>query len=335
MPKLHIKEYSRQLAGKKVLIACREGILRDHFNDIVNDIKFLTRYHIATTLFHNMPHRFANQKHFRALASRLMNTQIVRIPPDVDFYSRVLEHPASELIDKLIFLERKYLIDLNGHKINTLTTQKAIETINHFSELIANANLKGVIEKICREIDAGKFERVHILPAGKHTIKHELFSIEGSGTMIANNFTEEFAPVVTDDEVDIIFCILDVYKRYGFLKPRSKQYIREHRKRFYMARIDGIIVGCIEKKVIDPQTVELGAVAISTKFRNQRVGVFIVNAFIGEMLRQGYHRFISLTNNPRLESLYKMLGFERKSPPEYHRRRMQSPYVKMFVKDIL
>jgi N-acetylglutamate synthase-like GNAT family acetyltransferase len=281
-----------------------------------------------------MSHRFANQKHFRTLDSRLKDSRILRVPCDVDFYRHVLEHPDSETIDKLIFLERKYLIDHRGYRINTLTTRKTRETINSFGDLIANANFKDAIVKICRKIDEGKFERVHILPAGKHTIKHELFSVEGSGTMIANNFSESFAPVTTEAEVDIIFCILDIYKRHGFLKPRSRQYVGEHRRNFYLVRIDGIIVGCAEKKIIDARTVELGALAISTRFRNQRVGVFTVKAFINEMIPEGFDRFISLTNNPRLEALYRMLGFEKKSLPEYHERQKQSPDVQMFFKDV-
>jgi N-acetylglutamate synthase-like GNAT family acetyltransferase len=335
MPKLHITEYSRQLARKTVCIACREGILRDHFNDIISDIKFLNRYHIPTILFHNMSHRFANQKHFRTLNFRLKDSRIFRVPSDVDFYRYVLEYPYSKRINKLIFLERKYLIDHRGQKINTLTTHKTRETINSFGDLIANANFKDAIVQICRKIDEGTFERVHILPAGKHTIKHELFSLEGSGTMIANNFSESFAPVMTKAEVDIISCILDIYKRYGFLKPRSRQYIEEHRKNFYLVRIDGIVVGCVEKKIIDVRTVEIGALAISTKFRNQRVGVFTVKAFINEMVSKGYNRFISLTNNPRLEALYRMLGFQKKSLPEYQDRQKQSPDVQMFFKEVV
>ena len=332
MPRLHITDYSRELAGKTVFIACREGILRDHFKEIVADIKFLNRHGIVTTFFHNMSHRFANRKHFRELAKRLADTRIVRVPPEVDFYTHVLEYPDH--VFKLIFLERKYLIDQKGRKINSLTTQSARDSMSAFGDLIANVNFKIIMEQVCRKIDDGKIERVHILPAGKHTIKHELFTIEGTGTLIANNFTEEFAPVVSDEELEIVFGILDRYKREGFLKPRSKKYIQEHRNNFYITRIDGIIVGCAEKKEIDPQTVELGALAISTRFRNQRVGVFIVNAFIAEMIQKGYRRFISLTNNPRLQTLYYKLGFVQQSPPEYHARQEQSPRVKMFFKEL-
>ena len=61
MPKLYLKEYGRALAGRKVFIACREGILRDHFQDIITDIKFLVRHAARTSLLHNMPNRFANR----------------------------------------------------------------------------------------------------------------------------------------------------------------------------------------------------------------------------------------------------------------------------------
>ena len=71
MSKLHLEAYTRVLAGKEVVVACREGILRDHFEHIVTDLKFLTRQGVLTTLVHNMPNRFANQQHFQRLADRL------------------------------------------------------------------------------------------------------------------------------------------------------------------------------------------------------------------------------------------------------------------------
>lgn len=331
MPKLYIEEYHRALIGKSVFIACREGILRDYFTDIVADIKFLNRKGVITALFHNMSNRFANQKHFRHLESRLAGTRITRVPPEADFYSRVLD--CEEPVAKLIFLERKYLIDPEGQRINALTTRSARDSFHDFADLIANANFRGVVERICQKIEDGHYERVHILPAGKNTIKHELFTIEGSGTLIANNFIEVFKKLESDEEARLVCGILGSYRREGFLKRRSSSYILENRDNFFVTKIDGIIVGCVEKKAIDSQTVELGALAISTKFRNQRVGVFTVNAFIEAMVAQGYFRFISLTNNPKLQSLYRALGFVPKSPPQYKERQKQSPYVKMFIKE--
>ena len=188
MPKLYVEEYTKSLSGKHVFIACREGILRDHFSDIIADIKFLNRQGVVTTLFHNISNRFSNQKHFREIASRLPETRVVKVLPEVNFYNHVLEY--QDPVFKIIFLERKYLVDQKGLKINAITTQRIRQSIGGYGDLIGNINFKSILEMICQKIDHGSIDRVHILPAGRHTIKHELFSIEGSGTLIANNYEE-------------------------------------------------------------------------------------------------------------------------------------------------
>lgn len=330
MPRLYVEEYTKALSGKSVFIACREGILRDYFIEIIADIKFLNRQGMVTTLFHNMPNRFSNQKHFKNLAARLPATHIVKVFPEVDFYNFVLDY--EKRVFKIIFLERKYLVDNNGNKINSITTQRVRRDLGGYGDLIGNINFKSILDRICSKIDDGLYDRVHILPAGKNTIKHELFTIEGSGTLIANNYTETFSPVRNLKDSQIVAGILNLYKHEQYLKHRDMAYINKNINNFFATKIDDIVVGCVEKKEIDPQTVELGALAVSTKFQNQRVGLFTVNAFIETMSREGYRRFISLTNNPRLERLYELLGFERRSLRRYEARRKESPGVNMFFK---
>jgi len=332
MAQLYLEEYSKHLVGRRVCIACREGILRDTLSDIVVDIKLLGRYGVKTTLFHNLPNRSSNQKLFKQLEKKLPSTKIVRVPHSRDFYEGVLEHGDTSF--KLIFLERKCLNDPSGHKINSLTTGRARESMAEFGNLIGNVNFRDALNQICEKIDSGHCERVHILPAGKNSIKYELFTVEGSGTMIANNFTEEFRQVVSDDDVAIVNRILAMYKRAGFLKPRSKDYVSMNRERFFVTAIDGIIVGCVEQKVIDSTTVELGALAISTRFRNQRIGVYTVTAFMEKMKQMGYSNFISLTLNPRLQNLFGQLEFTCGTKEEYRERQSQSPDVTMFFKPL-
>ena len=329
MPRLYIAEYHRAFTGNHICIACREGILRDNLQHIVADIKFLVRHGIRTTFYHNMANRFANQKHFRLLADRLPETTIKRVAPEVDFYSYVLDREQS--VYKLIFLERKYLCDQKGQRINTLTTR---DTIQKNNEIVANINLMGALNQISNRISEGAYDRVHILPARKNSIKHELFTVEGTGTLIANNFEEKYLPAVTDQDVEMIAGILDLYSKKGFLKPRDKHYLFEHREHFRLTIIDGIAVGCLERIEIDSRTVELGALAISTRFRNQRIGVFTVNAFEDEVKQTGFSRIISLTNNPRLHSLYTQLGFKQGDLPEYSARQASSPEVALYYKEI-
>lgn len=330
MVQLYLNEYVGNFAGRRVCIGCREGILRDHYREIVADIKFLTRNNIATTLFHNLPNRFANQKILSDLRKRLPSTRLIRVPADVSFYRTVLLHP--DVVYKLIFLERRYLVDKKGNKINAITTSRVRASHKDFSGLIGNVNFRDILNQVCEQIEKGHCERIHILPAGKNTIKHELFTVEGTGTMVANNFTENFRRIHSDKEVVIVHRILSMYKRSGFLVPRSKQYVAENRHRFFVTEIDDIVVGCVEQKLIDKRTVELGALAISTRFRNQRVGVYTVNSFMKMMADSGFNRFISLTSNPRLQMLFSRLGFVEGSCDEYRLRQEKSPGVTMFFK---
>ena len=52
------------------------------------------------------------------------------------------------------------------------------------------------------------------------------------------------------------------------------------------------------------------------------------------MQAQGYSRFISLTRNPRLQDLFRQLGFVEASPPEYAARQSESPGVTLFLKAV-
>ena len=336
MPQFYLEEYGHALAGRQVFIACREAILRDHYKSVIADIKFLHRFGAKTTLFHNLPHRHASQKLLRLLESRLPQTRFLRLAASGlagggDFYEEALSYP--EPIYKLIFLERRPLVDEQGQKINSITTAKARRAEIDFGDIAANVNLKSILKKICLKIEEGGCERVHFLPAGKDAIKLELFTVEGSGTLIANNFQEEFRQVKTDVEVAIVHRILTAYKRMGFLRPRTKDYVSKNRHQFYVTAIDGIVVGCVEGKPIDERTMELGALAISERFRNQRIGVFTVTSFIKMMRERGIDRFISLSNNPQLETLYLTLEFAKKTLPEYEWRQAQSPNVMMFFKE--
>lgn len=332
MPRLYIEEYTRALVGKTVCTACRGAVLRDHFDAVVTDIKFLNRQGIQTVLYHNLPNRVSNQKTFTLLVQRLPETRIVRLAPEIDFYAHVLDQEQD--VHKLIFMERKPLVDQNGNKINTITTQGVRRTINTWGDLIANVNFKGVLERICTLIDGGYYDRVHILPTGKNAIKNELFGIEGHGTLIANNFVEQFQPMAADEDVSLINGILKLYQHEGYLKPRTEAYLRQHHANFFVTLIDDIVVGCVEQKPIDTKTVEIAALAISARFRNQRVGLFTLKAFMAAMKKNGFAHLISLTNNPSLIKLYQTLGFEPCNRPEYQARQAASPDVDMFYKSV-
>ncbi|ETR72519.1 MAG: hypothetical protein OMM_07461 [Candidatus Magnetoglobus multicellularis str. Araruama] len=102
-----------------------------------------------------------------------------------------------------------------------------------------------------------------------------------------------------------------------------------------MAKIDDIIVGCAEQIPIDHNTVELGSLAVSIRFRKQQIGQFIIQAFQQEMTIRGVSTIISLTQNPLLQKIFVNMGFLPKSPAQYAKRQKQSPKSRMFIKRII
>ncbi len=336
MPKLYIDEYKKTLAETRIVVACREGILRENISHLLGDIKFLDRQGIRTTLLHNLPNRFANRKYFTLFQDKLPNTRIERIPVETgeDFYQYALNTPLEA--SKILFVERKYLTDDKGRKLNSLTTSNALRLIREkkiiaYGDLVANANFKTIIEKICAKIENRIVDRIHIVPAKKNCLKHELFSLEGVGTLIANNFTESLERVGTDEEVRIVQDILRPYIQRGLIKPRSREHVSAMRENFYMAKIDGIPVGCVEKIVLDPVSAELGALAVAIRYRNQQVGYFLIQSFVEIVKKEGFRRVVSLTRNEKLKEIYLSVGFEEKVPEDLSSRKARSPGVPMFV----
>jgi N-acetylglutamate synthase-like GNAT family acetyltransferase len=336
MPKLYIEEYKNVLGGSRILIACREAILRENIKNVLSDIRFMDRLGIQTILLHNLANRFSNRKYFSYLQQKLPNTQICRIPVEAgeDFYDYALNFKSH--IDKIVFVERKYLTDHKGRKLNALTTKNALRLIREkkivaYGDLIANTNFKAIIEKICTKIEDKQIDRIHIVPARKHCLKHELFSLEGTGTLIANNFIETLESIDSDNQVRIVEDILKPYISKGLIKPRGREHIWESRKNFYLAKIDGIPVGCVEKINLSGNTVELGALAVATRYRNHQVGLFLIRSFVDIVAKEGYRRVISLTKNPKLKNIYLAVGFTEKTPEDLIGRQSKSPSVPMFV----
>ena len=52
----------------------------------------------------------------------------------------------------------------------------------------------------------------------KSEYKNELFSIEGSGTLIANNINQTFEHVNTKNNIQMIASILKRYRSLGYMK---------------------------------------------------------------------------------------------------------------------
>ncbi len=129
---------------------------------------------------------------------------------------------------------------------------------------------------------------------------NELFSIDGVGTIIEDDFSKPTIYPATEEEVDIIFGIFEIHKKEKYLKPRSKEYIREHLSSFYVAHIDKIPVGCVEIKEINPMTYELAGLAIIKTFLSFKIGATMIG-YVEEKAALDGKKLVCITPNPNLQ----------------------------------
>jgi len=331
--KLHTDYYSQVHKWKTMAFAVREWLLREYYSDITEDLKFLIKKWIHVVLYHNLPKNTWNDKFLQEkVSSKIPWAHIERVGTNIDFYEYIVS--VKQDIDKLIILERQYLIWEKGDKINTISTNKLqTELAENNAEWlwIANVNIRRALLKICQAVENSHIHRVHILPWGrKNAIKHELFSLEWVWTLIWNDFWNPEIRNAWEQDEHIIKWILESHKKNKFLKPRSKEYISRHISQFKIAYIDGIPVGCMEIIQEDEKTIELWALTVIHSFLSLKIWVALIQ-YIQSYARKYGFGIISLTNNEKLQGIYVKFWFEKyNDSPWFEERKKRSPWVSLF-----
>lgn len=330
--KLYIEHYSKIYKGKKMAFAVREWVLRDCHDIIMNDLRFIHRKWISIKLFHNIWRNRWNTKFLKEnITNKLPSIELERSDKSEGLYAHILS--TKQDVDKLIILERQYLTWNNGKRINTVSTDKLESAIakNDMHNLwISNINFMWDLLKICKSIERWNISRVHVLPAGKkNAIKHELFSLEWAGTLIWNNFWNPDIEKWEESDENIILWILNLDKS-PYLKARTKEYIKSNINNFRIAKIDGIPVGCVEITEINEKTIELWALVVIKSFLSLRIWMSLIRHVESYANRKRVD-IISLTNNDKLQNIYRRIGFKEELTWKYQSREEKSPGVQIFL----
>ncbi len=332
--KIH-KYYEKIHYWKTIAFVAKEWILRDNIDFIVKDLKYLTKIWINIILYHNIQNNKWNNKFLKENITDKVSLKLVRISSNKDFYSQILDTKLK--IDKLIFLEKQYLLSKDKKKINTIRVSDIIEKswnkdIKPTDLDIANINFLNHILKIFNSIISWNINRVHILPWWeKNAIKNELLSIEWVWTLIWYSFWKPDIKKAFKWSENIIFWILTNHKNNNFIKPRSLSYIKDNIENFYIAYIDGIAVWCVEKIDINNYTIELWALAVIENFLDFKIWKSLI-WMIENIAEKDKKVLISLTNNPKLKCIYKKRWFKKDNNWLFKERSEKSPWVELYYK---
>ena len=173
--------------------------------------------------------------------------------------------------DKLIFLlENPGVTDSDGHLISNLLLREVdtlLEAADTLPEELAQSLRAGAAA--CRS----GIKRVHLI--GRHdsgALLRELFTRDGSGTLISGEPYEDLRPATIEDVTGILELLRPLEEK-GVLVRRSRERLETEIDRFYLTERDGMVVACAALYCYpDAGMGELACVAVHPDYRQHKRG---------------------------------------------------------------
>lgn len=223
--------------------------------------------------------------------------QILRLNSD----SVATEVAIAMKATKIIFVTSAFLTDAEGNRVRQLSMEEAKE-IGHANGLGSfNAPpLPSKLKHAARACSEG-VSRVHLVDGFKRdALLAELFSNEGTGTMIYADAYQEIRPANLSDVPSIVAMIRPSVNDED-LMPRSEEDVARSVGDFYVIEIDGNIVGCVAlHSYPQSQTIELACLYIKKNHENQGHGRKLVEYAIRKATSVGARKLIALTTGASL-----------------------------------
>ena len=215
-----------------------------------------------------------------AIFARLAAGEIVLVPPlgystTGEVFNLSADKLASSLAihlraDKLIYLmEADGLVDSNGRLIRQLLQDEARILLADTDETIPIHSYLDAAVNAC----AGGVQRAHLIDRKiDGAILQELFTRDGSGTMISNSPYDVVRPAGIDD-INGILELLEPLERQGVLVERSREKLELEIDHFTVMERDGVIIACAALYPYPAeQTAEFACLAVHADYNNEGRG---------------------------------------------------------------
>ncbi len=232
--------------------------------------------------------------------------------------------------DKLIFLgaaadvndDGRLLYEMIPNEVDRFLQQRDLnEEINYFLYCAASACRQGV-------------HRTHIISYAKDgALLEELFTRDGSGTLISHDPYEEIRRANIDDVVGLAE-LLAPLEEQGILVSRSQERLEQEIDNYSVIERDGMVLGCAALYPLDAHSAEVACVAVHPEYRNGSRGADLL-AFLEQQARShGLNKLFVLTTRTAhwfveqgfLEADASVLPAERRE--QYHNGRNSKVFQK-------
>ncbi|MGP4845150.1 amino-acid N-acetyltransferase [Marinobacter sp. 1Y8] len=225
-------------------------------------------------------------------------------------YENVGSQVASALkAEKLIvFTDEDGVLNEDGSLIRELTVRQA-------RELLQRSSLEGhdadLIRAACDACVRGVRRSQVISFVRDGALLEELFTRDGSGTLVSDDDYEQIRRAVVED-IGGILGLIQPLEEQGILVRRSREMLETEVDRFTVVERDGTIVGCAAlHEYPEEKSGELSCFAVDPEYRRSGRGDEILEMVEKTARERGVERLFVLTT--QTEHWFRERGFEPSS----------------------
>ena len=167
-----------------------------------------------------------------------------------------------------------------------------------------------------------KVRRVHIISGiFEGNLLREVFSSDGSGTMIYRN---RYAHIrqATNDDIPEIMQLLDRYVQKEILICRTDAQVQDNIQDYYIYEVDKAIYGCGALFRLNITDGEIGAIAVDENYKSRGIGKEIMEHIILQAKKKKYHKLFLMTT--KTSDWFYEFGFIHVSPEDLPSHRESS-----------
>ncbi|HEY6240703.1 MAG TPA: amino-acid N-acetyltransferase [Burkholderiales bacterium] len=172
--------------------------------------------------------------------------------------------------EKLVFFSDAPVEDAKGNLLPELTAQEAAELLARGSRLTADTRL--YLAHAVEAVRSG-VRRTHVISRTiPGALLIELFTHEGSGTMVTADKVVKLRPAAIDDAGGILK-LIEPLEEDGTLVRRGRELLEREIARFAVIEHDGVIVGCAALyPFLRDRAGELACLAVESDYRDEGYG---------------------------------------------------------------
>jgi len=178
------------------------------------------------------------------------------------------EKNSNKLVQNLKFSDAKNILTYNNVKMDSSKGFTSIEHKADLSDDVVEAFIKtgwsiAALEK--------GVKRAHIIAPINGALLQELYTRDGSGTLISRDIYEGIRNANVNDVAGIHELINPLIET-GYLVDRPKNVLENDIESYYVFTRDGLIVACAQLKLFENGFAEIGCMVVKKEYRSQGRG---------------------------------------------------------------